>query len=383
MSTVNVRSSGLFRTIGPGEGSADGLHRRLGVGPMTGALMAKAAEHDAVLHAIGLGRESWPMLLASLLLLMVVWMPRSVVLRVMTTKKGRADVQVKQWKRLSFLLAFLLTVVLFIPLWINGLSSLGTVLGLATAALAVTMAHPLQSMLGGMYLMIRRPYQIGNRIRLGEHVGDVVDIRLLSTMLLELEKVEHSFQRTGRLIHVQNRHVFDGPIVNSSQTSGMLWDEVSTTYTFESDWQLGADLLERVVRGALPIPGQDVKTLLRRAELDLDIVLGDMEPQVYVDIGGSGVKVAVRYLVPIEQIRSVKNDICRHLLREVDLASRLEFAYPTSRSVLNIEQHERSRSPVVRTPRSNRGVEPVRPVPYRHPLDHMSVMLGLEEREGA
>ena len=162
---------------------------------MTGALMAKAAEHDVVLHAIGLGRESWPMLLASLLLLLVVWMPRSVVLRVMTTKKGRADVQVKQWKRLSFLLAFLLTVVLFIPLWINGLVA-GTVLGLATAALAVTMAHPLQSMLGGMYLMIRRPYQIGNRIRLGEHVGDVVDIRLLSTMLLELE-VEHSFSELG------------------------------------------------------------------------------------------------------------------------------------------------------------------------------------------
>ena len=79
----------------------------------------------------------------------------------------------------------------------------------------------------------------------------------------------------------------------------------------------------------------------------------------------------------------MKNDICRHLLREVDLASRLEFAYPTSRSVLNIEQHERFRSPVVRTPRANRGVKAVRPVPYRHPLDHMSVMLGLEEGEGA
>ena len=344
-------------------------------------LIDKVAEHDAVLQAVGLSRESWPMLLASLLLLMVVWIPRSVVLRVMTTKKGRADVQVKQWKRLSFLLAFLLTVVLFIPLWINGLGSLGTVLGLATAALAVTMAHPLQSMLGGMYLMIRRPYQIGNRIRVGEHVGDVVDIRLLSTMLLELKEVEQSFQRTGRLIHVQNRHVFDGPIVNSSQTSGMLWDEVSTTYTFESDWQLGADLLERVVRAALPIPGQDVKTLLRRAELDLNVILGDMDPQVYVDIGGSGVKVAVRYLVPIEQIRSVKNDICRHMLREVGLANRLDFAYPTNRAVLNIEQNEQFRGSVLRTPRSARDVEHVRPVPYKHPLDHMDIMLDIEHQE--
>lgn len=349
----------------------------------------KIVGHDALNAVAVFAAGSWPLLAASLLLVLGVWIPRGIMLRLMVSKKGRADAHVKQWKRLSFLLASLLSLGLVVPLWVNGVQSLGTMLGLVTAGLAVTMAHPLQSVLAGLYLMARRPYQIGDRIQIGQHTGDVVDIRLLSTILLELEPSNAVLQRTGRMIHVQNRLVFDVPLLNSSQTSGMLWDELSTTLTFESDWHAGSQIVHRLIRETLPVQGPEAKARRKKAEAEFDIVLEESEPSLFVDIMESGVQLTARYLVPVEEVRNVRNRMARRLLSEVSQCSTVEFAYPTSRALVEVEGGT-GRGPSIPQASDRRLRRALRDRSVasqagqgRHPLDQMELMFDISHmREG-
>ncbi len=156
----------------------------------------------------------------SQLLLTGVWLVSLAVARwiVLAVVHRRID-DPAVWYRTQKLLSYLITIiglVVLASIWIQG-SGIATYIGLITAGLAIALSDVLKNLAGWLFIVLRRPFRLGERIEIGEHKGDVIDIRAFRFTLFEIagERVDAE-QPTGRLVHVPNGLVFTEPFLHDS-----------------------------------------------------------------------------------------------------------------------------------------------------------------------
>lgn len=152
------------------------------------------------------------------------------------------------WYRTQKLLSYLITIVGLVVLasiWIQG-SGVATYVGLITAGLAIALSDVLKNLAGWLFIVLRRPFRLGERIQIGEHKGDVIDIRAFRFTLFEIagERVDAE-QPTGRLLHVPNGLVFTEPLANFTEGFQYVWHEIPVLVTFESNWETAQQILPK------------------------------------------------------------------------------------------------------------------------------------------
>src|SRR6059036_1316243 len=121
--------------------------------------------------------------------------------------------------------------------WFVGTGALTTYLGLVSAGLAIALKEPLSNVAGWGFIIWRRPYEVGDRIQIGPHAGDVIDLGLFQFTLNEIGAWVQADQSSGRIIHVPNGKVFTDPVANYNKGFRYIWNEVPVVVTFESDWR--------------------------------------------------------------------------------------------------------------------------------------------------
>ncbi len=132
-------------------------------------------------------------------------------------------------------------------IWFQEFGEFLTFLGLIAAGLAIALRDPVTNLFGWLFIVARRPYELGHRIQIGETIGDVVDLRLFQTSLLEIGNWVDADQPTGRIVHVPNGKVFTEMQFNYSLGVPFIWDELPVLVTFESDWEEAKNLLTAIV----------------------------------------------------------------------------------------------------------------------------------------
>ncbi|MBN2316286.1 MAG: mechanosensitive ion channel family protein [Sedimentisphaerales bacterium] len=182
---------------------------------------------------------------------------------------------------------------------------------------------------------MRRPFQVGDRIELGEVKGDVIDIRLFQTTLLEIGNWVEADQSTGRIVHVPNSAVFKRENFNYSRGFEFIWNELKILITFESDWKRAEEIL--LEHGAEEAEEREkvVRSKINHMTKRYMIHYGQLTPIVYVDIKDSGVALSLRYLTEARKRRTTQDTLCRAILDDFDKEEKLNFAYPTYRIVMN------------------------------------------------
>ena len=90
------------------------------------------------------------------------------------------------WRKVSAYIVVGLGVILLGQIWIGEMSSFATYLGLLSAGLAIALQGPITDLVGWMLIIVRRPFEVGDRIQIGEHAGDVIDIRIFQFAMLEI-----------------------------------------------------------------------------------------------------------------------------------------------------------------------------------------------------
>lgn len=272
-------------------------------------------------------------LAASLLVVALLLVLRWAVLRAL---RGRVE-DVAAWYRARKAAGYVTTVVAVLVLaaiWAAGFRDLATFLGLLSAGVAIALADLLKNIAGWVYIVLRRPFWLGDRIQVGEHAGDVVDVRLFRFSLLEIRNWVESDQSTGRIIHLPNGKVFTEPIANFTQGFEFIWHEIPVLITFESDWERAEAIFREVLRSVAPDVASRAGEAIRRAGRAFLIHYQHLDPTVYVSVRDSGVLLTGRLLVPARRRRSVDQDVWKGLLRAFAAEPQVELAYPTIRTYL-------------------------------------------------
>jgi small-conductance mechanosensitive channel len=217
-------------------------------------------------------------------------------------------------------------------LWIQGIAGLATYLGLLSAGIAIALQDLITNLAGWLFILIRRPFRIGDRIEVGGHAGDVVDIRPFRFLMLEVgAKWVHAEQSTGRLLHVPNGWVFKHSVANYDDAFGYIWNEIEVTVTFESNWRKAKKALEEIVGENAEHIEPEVRKQIARAAESLHIQFAKVTPVVWTHAVDSGVTLTLRYLCKARERRASTSAIWEKILDAFAAMPDVDLAYPTTR----------------------------------------------------
>lgn len=284
--------------------------------------------------------------LLSLVAIVVTMLLRRLLLRFVDARVD--DVRVRyRWSKTSAYVAFGFAAVFILAVWLEGIGNLGTFFGLLTAGLAIALKDPVADLAGWVFIMGRRPFDVGDRVQIGDHAGDVVDIRIFQFSLLEIGNWVAADQSTGRIIHVPNALVFSTPLANYTAQFEYLWNETPILVTFESDWRKAKRIIERVAAEQTADVSDEAERAMRRASRRVLIHYSTLTPAVYTSVLDSGVCLTLRYLCRPRQRRGSTQSIWEAVLTAFAEESDIDLAYPTQRVYVNpLEGKTGARAPM-------------------------------------
>ncbi|EJN61003.1 mechanosensitive ion channel family protein [Halogranum rubrum] len=197
--------------------------------------------------------------------------------------------------------------------WVGVLFSLGIV------GFAVTFAlqQPLLSLLGWVYIMLRRPYTVGDRVKIAESKGDVIAVDFLATTIWEINgDLVSSNQPSGRVVTVPNSVVLSSQIVTfGGEGFPFVWNEISIQVSYETDLAFACDTIAAEADDYL---GDQMAANIARYREELSETPVELEvqdrPTVNVAQGESWVELRLRYLVHPRRGQRVKNELYRRIL---------------------------------------------------------------------
>lgn len=269
-------------------------------------------------------------LVLSIIVIFVIWLLRFIAIRVVNRKLPEAKVQYKWRKNLTYVSVFIGFLVVG-RIWFEGLQSLATFLGLLSAGLAIALKDPISDLAGWLFVLWRKPFDVGDRIELGGVKGDVIDLRLFKFTVLEIGNWVHADQSTGRVVHVPNHKVFTDSLANYTSDFEFIWNELEILITFESDWEKAKELLQSISDKHLEDFVERAEQQVRRAKKSYLIYYRHLTPIVYTDVRDSGVCLTIRHLSNPRQRRGLSQSIWEDILREFHKHDEIELAYPTMR----------------------------------------------------
>ncbi len=243
-------------------------------------------------------------------------------------------------KRIDYVL-FTISAFFIFRLWILDIGSLGTFLGLLSAGVAVALKDPLMNLAGWMFILWRKPFTVGDRIQIGPHKGDVIDIRAFQFTLLEIENWVKAEQSTGRVIHIPNSRVLTEMVANYTQSFEYIWNEIPVLITFESNYKKAKEILLEIAKRHAEHLSKDAEQRLKEAAKRYMIIYTKFTPIVYTSVEDSGVLLTIRYLCSPRKRRGTESKIWEDILDMFNREPDIELAYPTIRYYRRGEENER------------------------------------------
>ncbi|MCX5828320.1 MAG: mechanosensitive ion channel [Deltaproteobacteria bacterium] len=263
------------------------------------------------------------------------------------------------WRKAATYCSVSVLFLLLAFIWLRDFHSLSTFIGLLSAGLAIALKDPITNVAGWLFILVRKPFETGDRVQVGNYAGDVIDIDIFQFTLLESGTAGVSKDmRTGRLIKISNSTVFTEPQVNF--TKGLfeyIWNVIEVCVTFESDWKKARTILEEIVTTEGEDRGRRAKETMGKASEKYMVLDMGLEPLVLAAIGDNGVILTAVYLCDPLSRRSSSSRVSEQMLERFSGEDDITFAYNTQRSFSNAtEGKPATRIGIARTGKGNGDV---------------------------
>jgi small-conductance mechanosensitive channel len=194
------------------------------------------------------------------------------------------------WTRQGTSLAVLtILAVVFGSIWIDDPTRLTTMLGFASAGLAIAAQKAVTSFAGYLVIMRGSTFTVGDRIKMGGVQGDVIAMGFLQTRIMEMGQPNEvneqeapgmwvrARQFTGRIVTVTNDEVFDEPVYNFTREFPFIWEELRIPIKYDADRERAERILIDAVRDATrdhqPAADAALKRIQKRYGVAIDTTI--------------------------------------------------------------------------------------------------------------
>lgn len=207
-------------------------------------------------------------------------------------------------------------IILLILIWESKITKLMTLISFVSAALAFALRDFVYNFFAGIYINVKKPFKVEDRVEVDGIVGDVVNISSLTFDILEVSSKDNGEQSTGIMIHIPNSKVFNGGVKNYTEAFKYIWDEISVRVPVDSDIDNAKSILYDIVRN-----NEVVKRIPRKMKSELNSAIGEyriyynkLDPIIYTSIEDSCVVLTIRYLAHPKKVRNIRSDIYTKVL---------------------------------------------------------------------
>jgi small-conductance mechanosensitive channel len=215
---------------------------------------------------------------------------------------------------------FLITTIVLLQNWYTTIISIGVL----SLILGLAVQTPMTSFLGWIYILVRSPYRVGDRIKIGEATGDVIDVSYLDTTLWEfgggdLLSTDHP---TGRIIKFPNSKVLGSTVYNYTwPLFPYVWNEVKFSVAYGADLEFIAETMQRIA--AEEVGESMMKQIRVYREVLAQTPVNQLEVREYPAVlfrvnANTWLDAIVRYLVHPKEAGRVKTRLIKKLLVELN-----------------------------------------------------------------
>jgi small-conductance mechanosensitive channel len=221
-------------------------------------------------------------------------------------------------RKVSALISYLAIILFLAVVFRERLGGLAIALGVVGVGIAFALQEVVTSIAGWAAINFANFFKTGDRIQLGGIKGDVIDIGILRTTLMELGEWVKSDLYTGRIVRIANSFVFKEPVFNYSGDFPFLWDEITVPVTYASDHRLAREILEKIIHTVI----EEYSAYAKRAWKDIVkkymIEEAMIDPVVTLVCTDNWIEFTVRYITDFKLRRSTKNRLFSLILDEFE-----------------------------------------------------------------
>lgn len=250
--------------------------------------------------------------LAAIYLIFRIILEDSIVKKI---KDARTKYSVRKAISIIYIVVFIAVVS---QIWVKNTEALLVSYGIMGAGIAIALQDLFKNFVGGLILFLTGIYRIGDRVELNGRFGDVIDIGLMYTTLLEIQGWVEGDQATGRLTMVPNGTILGNAVNNYTKDHSFIWDEISLPITYDSDWRSLVDKFTRIAK-------QETAVIEAEAERQMAAIMEKyyfskraVEPIVYMTLTDNWIELSVRYITDVRQRRGVRSKLNELFLKEIE-----------------------------------------------------------------
>lgn len=257
-------------------------------------------------------------LLAAIIGLAVVFVIFRILQRSLSRRFEDPDTRYSVRKFIS-LAGYIVAILVVANVYSDRLSGLTIALGVAGAGVAFALQELIASVAGWLAITIGGLYSTGHRIQLGGIKGDVIDIGVFRTTLMEVGDWVNGDLYNGRIVRVANSFAVKQPVFNYSADFPFLWDEITLPIHYGSDWKRARTIIETCTEEVIgDYPAQSLaawKAMVGKYRLEN----ASVEPVVTMSANQDWFTFTARYIVDYRKRRTTKDQLFTRIFEEIEL----------------------------------------------------------------
>jgi small-conductance mechanosensitive channel len=292
-------------------------------GIIAGAIISwLAASYVPGEHLYQLSLTLWTIAIVYLFASVLAW---ELVLKKIEDKLTRYSLN-----KVINILSAIVVILLIIRIWVPDTQSLVVMYGVIGAGIAVSLQDEFRNFVGGIQIMTGNLYRVGDRIEIGTEIGDVMDIGIMYTTLMELRGWIDGDQPTGRLTMVPNGKVIINEVHNYTMDHSFLWDEITIPVTYSSDWRKAKEIILDIVQ-------RETNPIVAEAERQIE-QLGEkyylpkrmVETAIYLTPTDNWIMFNVRYVTRMKERRAFRTRLSEMILAAIQEHPDISISSSTS-----------------------------------------------------
>lgn len=234
----------------------------------------------------------------------------SILKKINDSKKEYLYIQ--KYKLLINIIKFFI----FILLWGKYLESFITLISLISAGFTIALRDLIFNFFSGIYIKIKKPFEIEDRIEINNYKGDVININTLSFEVLEVNNQTFTGQSTGIITHLPNSLIFNHPLRNYNKAFKYIWNEMIFKVPLKCNLSKTKGVIYKIVNSNEVIKNipPKMKNQVNNSSSDYRIYYNKYDPIIYTQIVDNHIELTVRYLIHPKKARYINSVISNKVI---------------------------------------------------------------------
>jgi small-conductance mechanosensitive channel len=246
-------------------------------------------------------------------IILVSWLLRKSMNKKITDNATRYRV-----KKMISLVSYVLIIALIIITFTGKVQYFTVSIGLISAGIAFTLQEVILSTAGWVVIFSSNIYKPGDRIEMNGVKGDVIDIGITKTTLMEIGVWISGDNYSGRIVQVSNSYIFKGSVHNYSTDFPFVWDEINLPIKYGSDIVLTKELILIEAQKSLSTYAEFAKEHWQHMVKKYLIEDAIITPTLTLKLTDNWIEFNLRYIVDYKKRRATKNELFTNIYNQIN-----------------------------------------------------------------